>query len=124
MRASELCYWLNGFFELSGSQDALTKEQFKCLQAHLNLALMTEQDNRSDGLKFLNFLEGVLGTAEAGATNEATQAIRKRLADEFEHVIDPSYNLDPKKAQAVHDAWKDNRRPGHGPNHSDAVYRC
>lgn len=44
MKSVEFCYWLQGFFELSGGVKPLTEEQTKCIQAHLALVFKHEID--------------------------------------------------------------------------------
>ena len=43
MKPSEFCYWLQGYFEVSG-QSELTKEQGDMVQRHLSLVFKHELD--------------------------------------------------------------------------------
>ena len=43
MTAIDFCFWLQGYFEMSGSSE-LTKEQVKVLKNHLNLVFIHEID--------------------------------------------------------------------------------
>lgn len=43
MRTSEFCYWLQGFFELSGDEK-LTDDQVKVIKNHLNLVFAHDLD--------------------------------------------------------------------------------
>lgn len=37
MTEREFCYWLQGYFELSGSTNGLTADQVECIRRHLQL---------------------------------------------------------------------------------------
>lgn len=43
MTSREFCYWLQGFFEISGTTN-LTDEQAKTVQKHLNMVFKHEID--------------------------------------------------------------------------------
>jgi hypothetical protein len=43
MTSRDFCYWLQGFFEISGAHD-INEEQVKCVQKHLNLVFKHEID--------------------------------------------------------------------------------
>lgn len=43
MTSRDFCYWLQGFFELQGTQ-ALTVEQARIIQNHLNMVFVHEID--------------------------------------------------------------------------------
>jgi hypothetical protein len=44
MTSRDFCYWLQGFFELTGSNKALTKEQCQMIKAHLAMVFVHEID--------------------------------------------------------------------------------
>jgi hypothetical protein len=46
MTSREFCYWLQGFFEISGAtyEDELTSAQIKTIRDHLNLVFVHEID--------------------------------------------------------------------------------
>lgn len=44
MKSTEFCYWLQGFFELSESNKALTPEQVQTITNHLKLVFLHEID--------------------------------------------------------------------------------
>jgi hypothetical protein len=44
MTSRDFCYWLQGFFELTGTNKALTKEQCKTIRAHLAMVFAHEID--------------------------------------------------------------------------------
>ncbi len=43
MTSRDFCYWLQGFFEVSGAT-TLSAEQAQCVKAHLNLVFKHEID--------------------------------------------------------------------------------
>ena len=51
MTSRDFCYWLQGFFELSPSDQHITAEQAKCIKAHLNLVFIHEIDPSMGGAK-------------------------------------------------------------------------
>ena len=53
MDAQQFCYWLQGYFEISGS-DKLTKEQIQIIRDHLQLVFKKETPNYT----YPNFWEG------------------------------------------------------------------
>ena len=44
MQSRDFCYWLQGFFELSGTKTPLTKEQCKTIKNHLAMVFAHEID--------------------------------------------------------------------------------
>lgn len=44
MQSRDFCYWLQGFFELAGTNNTLTKAQCKTIQAHLAMVFAHEID--------------------------------------------------------------------------------
>jgi hypothetical protein len=44
MTSRDFCFWLQGFFELQGTNQALTPEQVKTIQNHLKLVFLYEID--------------------------------------------------------------------------------
>ena len=44
MTSKDFCYWLQGFFELSGNISTLDKEQVKTIKNHLNMVFKHEID--------------------------------------------------------------------------------
>jgi len=44
MTSKDFCYWLQGFFELSGGEKPLTAPQVKQIKAHLNMVFKHEID--------------------------------------------------------------------------------
>lgn len=44
MTSREFCYWLQGYFELVGNADPMTKEQMALLRKHLDMVFIHEID--------------------------------------------------------------------------------
>jgi hypothetical protein len=44
MTSRDFCYWLQGFFELQGGNQALTPEQIQIIKNHLKLVFLHEID--------------------------------------------------------------------------------
>ena len=44
MKSRDFCYWLMGFFELQGTNQALTPEQVQIIKNHLKLVFLHEID--------------------------------------------------------------------------------
>lgn len=45
MTPQEFCYWLQGFFEINGNVESITKEQAKIIQQHLKLVFKKDSLN-------------------------------------------------------------------------------
>ena len=64
MKARDFCYWLQGYFELSESEnDILTISQVKMIQRHLNMVFKHEIDP-SFGLDKLDLSKTHSGTID------------------------------------------------------------
>ena len=93
MSPVQFFYWLQGYFEISGSQDALSAEQGEIIGRHIALIVeWSKGDGRRRGTSTLpervieiRTLLSLLTTSPDMVTTE----IRKRINDEFVHVIDP-----------------------------------
>lgn len=44
MKSESFCYWLQGYFELQGTTQALTINQVDCIKRHLNMVFKHEID--------------------------------------------------------------------------------
>jgi hypothetical protein len=61
MTARDFCYWLQGFFEVTGGNPKLTSEQAETIQRHLSLVFAHDIDPKAGGpavQKKLNDLHG------------------------------------------------------------------
>jgi hypothetical protein len=97
--AQEFCYWLQGYYELSGSE-LLTKKQAVIIKAHLDMVALHEKgDGRS-----VQFCQELLSlfTPKFGVMVPVPEticgAIRQRLSEVFLHEIDPSYPVEEQEA--------------------------
>lgn len=90
----ELAYAIQGFFEISGS-DQLTREQAKAV-----LDMAGQLPKTSELAQFMS--DTVLDYGAKGAG----PIIARHLADVFHHDIDPSYDGDQQDFQQIHDGDK------------------
>jgi hypothetical protein len=100
-----LAYWLQGFFEIGGS-DALSDEQIK------KVAKAAQDAPASDLSKF------ILSTVLDNLDNHQAigPLLAKKLAETFKHDIDPSYPGDQSHFNSIHSGGK--------PPGPDNVMRC
>ena len=111
MKATEFCYWLQGFFELAPPDEGiLTLDRIRLIQKHLRLVEAVEK--RLVG--FPAWLDGFLEDTTTTGSPSRTARVRERLAAEFKHVIDGSYGGDQDHMNHVHGG-------GLG---DDTVFRC
>lgn len=115
MRANEFCYWLQGYFEICEAQGSsaavLDVRALECVRRHLNLVKEADPNHANVFVAWLSeWIKGVQVTD--------TEDIRRFLAAQFHHVIDPSYGGDQKKLNQIH-------APIDGTGSwSEPVYRC
>ena len=124
MKATEFCYWLQGCFEMA-KPDYLTRDAMRTVGAHLEL--VANADPAHDNI-FVSWLSMYI-TAQTGLrtlTVEETDKIKRHLAAQFKHVIDPSYGGDKAELQAVHDgeAPFDPVQIGRPPREDGVIYKC
>lgn len=85
MRSDQFVYWLQGFFELQGTNQALTPEQIQIIRNHLKLVFLHEidpsySDNKIVQQIFQNIhdgkdpLLGIQGVSFTGPTNNTDGA--------------------------------------------------
>lgn len=94
MKATEFCYWLQGFFELT-SPTTLTTAQVQCINKHLDLAIAYgDKDDSPQRVKnFIGWLKTSLEWLDP-AQPEQVQKVKLRLDECFAHVIDKQYGPD------------------------------
>lgn len=117
MKPSEFCYWLQGYFELRRDDTPLTIEQWNVVINHINLvkrvaapdlfaSILGPAESQDSLLAFINWLCGILeaaGTPELRVDVAAiTPLVKAKLAEQFKHVIDKSYGIDPAELHKVH----------------------
>lgn len=61
MKATEFCYWLQGYFELQPQTMPLTTEQVSCIQRHLNLVFAHDIDPQAGSAAHQQNLSNIHG---------------------------------------------------------------
>jgi hypothetical protein len=59
MTPQNFCYWLNGFFEISGSVKSLSTEQINMIKAHLRLVFRDSIDPSMGDKEHQNILNAM-----------------------------------------------------------------
>ena len=114
MNAKELCFWLQGYFELSAEKATFTMNvaTVDIIKAHHRLVSKVEPRYRNLFLDWLIMRLASIDTSDkADATKVALNKddmdqIRDYLAAQFRPDIDLSYGGDTKDLQATHDGSK------------------
>lgn len=114
MRINEFFYWLQGYFEISGTTAALTRDQLAMTTRHLDLVDVGK--GGSPDAARIGKIRAIVEFALDGsmAAEAATLKIRVEVSDQFVHVIDPAAG--PLSTQARLNA-------AHGPS-SGVAMRC
>jgi hypothetical protein len=100
MKANEFCYWLQGYFEICEAQGLSTKldgAAARCIEAHLSLVAKVEPDHSNVFVAWLN--DHLRKPSPVGPD---AVLIRRFLAAQFQHVIDPSYGGDQMALGKIH----------------------
>lgn len=118
MTPHEFFYWLQGYFEIYGVDvPPLTDHQIECIIRHDRLVAAAGH-GRGEGMIKIGVL---LELMRDGAVDRAkgTESIRRMLAAQFQHVIDPLAGDAEQQAKlnAVHNLGRVDPVTG-------AVYRC
>jgi len=116
MKQDELCYWLQGYFELASKildPVPITAEQAECIDNHLELVKKCRAEQDPAVITgFCAWLDGAIAVAECITSPSSkkphysditTARIQKKLGDEFLHVIDPKTPGVKEDLQATHD---------------------
>lgn len=115
MKANEFAYWLQGFFEINGSDAALTAAQAKAILAKTEKVELAQGNPQT--LAFVAYAKGSLSTASRVASDEllkvVTDDLKTKLNAVFVHEIDPSYEGDQNQFGKIH-----------RPNGPDFTVRC
>ena len=99
MISREFAYWLQGYYELAKPTE-LDEEVTTLVKRHLELVLHWD---KAPGDLIL-WLQGVLALTDPKKLDaRVTKMIGNRLADIFQHVIDPSYTDDQQQQQLMQD---------------------
>jgi len=115
MKQDQFCFWLQGHFELN-PEAGIEGNQLTQIRAHLELVKKCSVDKRKNPVPISGFcawLDGALDLAPTYVIDditkvlpEAVEAIKNKLNDEFQHVIDPQMPGDKEELQAVHDGLR------------------
>lgn len=81
MTSKDFCYWLQGFFELSEPNKALTPEQVKTIKNHLKLVFLHEidpsySDNKVVQTIFQNIHDGKDPLSNLNITHKPTSSAK------------------------------------------------
>ena len=68
MTSRDFCYWLQGYFEVGGSEE-MTKEQVGMVQTHLNLVFVHEIDPSMGDEKHQNKLNDIHNVNHANSSD-------------------------------------------------------
>ncbi len=112
MRAREFAFWLQGFFEIDGSTNAMTTRQAKDIVAKIEKVDMTATANDDSDKKaqaFVQFANGALSPVfympqenQAAFLEGVTARLRKDLNDLFVHAIDATIPGDQSQHRRAH----------------------
>lgn len=118
MTPNEFFYWLQGFFELSGANlQPLTDEQIDCIIRHDRLVSAAGNGRGEQMIKIGVMLDLMRdGTFDRA---KGTEAVRKTVAHQFQHVIDPQAGDEAAQAglNSIHQIGGVDPKTG-------AMYRC
>jgi hypothetical protein len=117
MRRDQICYWLQGHFEIGDhfgkesladptKNQFLTDTQVVCIRNHVQLHFECARREKEEPGPFISWLDGALTYFEHLPQPQQEQLvleIRKRLNAIFIHVIDPAMPGDKASLQAIHD---------------------
>lgn len=122
MSPQDFFYWLQGFFELSLDENsppvALSDSQIRCIIRHDRLVATSSGDGRGEQMiKIGVMLELMLDNAIDRV--KGTEAVRRMVAHQFQHVIDPKAGDDAQQAKlnTIHDLGRVDPKTG-------VIYRC
>ena len=97
MLQRDLCYWLQGFFELAET-DTLTAIQLREINKHLDMALLRSDPSQPKALAFCQYLK-----IELSDTDFRLNKIKSLLSQVFVHEIDLSFpNEDQSTLNQIH----------------------
>lgn len=114
MKATEFCYWLQGYFELNaktgmGSTEPTPTAWWECIRNHLALVARCDPEHTNAFVHWLtivvdNYL-GLLREKGVKAPPPSIARIRSLLNAQFRHEIDEqsSGGVASNEAQAIHD---------------------
>lgn len=120
MNETEFFYWLQGFFELSGPATlALSDSQIDCITKHDRLVAASGGSRCEQMIKIAVMLE--LIRDHAVDRTKGTEAVRRMVAHQFQHVIDPKAGP-AEQQEKLNEAHGPPTIGGSGP--SGTMFRC
>jgi hypothetical protein len=104
MKATDFAFFLQGFFEIDGGTQALTKKQARQVLEKADSVVPGEGEAENKAAAFVAYTQGVLTTAlDAGSVSETTtNRLRSKLNDLFIHAIDPTIPGDQEHLRKTH----------------------
>jgi len=106
MKAQDLCFWLQGYFELA-SPPCLSEQQVEVIKNHIKMVEIHDPGNDGRSRQFCEWLKATLTISRKGNMSPAfVVCIAKALEEVFLHEIDPSYP--PEQQQELnqaHQGW-------------------
>lgn len=104
MNPTNFFYWLQGYFELSGSDEPLTLDQASMIIAHANLVA---ESDRGVPLVKIQLLAELIVT-DPDLSEGFTSKIQNLASETFEHVIDPAAGPpdEQERLNAIHNAGR------------------
>jgi chromosome condensin MukBEF ATPase and DNA-binding subunit MukB len=107
MTDTQFFYWLQGYFELSGSKEPLSPEQAACIEKHAALirASLVPGEKICERVRVVETMAKLLRQEYSTAiARTCTTAIRSTIHEQFEHVIDPAAGGPEQQAKlnAIH----------------------
>lgn len=118
MQTNEFFYWLQGFFELSGTDvQPLTDWQIDCIVRHDRL-VSAAGHGRGEQMIKIGVMLDLMRDGTVDRVN-GTKSIRRMVAHQFQHAIDPQAGDETQQAKlnAAHQIGGVDPKTG-------AVYRC
>ncbi|MGG6281863.1 hypothetical protein ACQ4M3_09855 [Leptolyngbya sp. AN03gr2] len=104
MTPIDFAYWLQGYFELSGSNVQWDHYIQATVSEHIELVKVTPGNYDSRMVQFIGWLESAIEFKAPVST------IRLKLNEIFEHVIDPNTAGNSEQQNQIHHGWGDGAR--------------
>lgn len=93
MLSTHFAFWVQGYFEISQNKiRGLNPQQVIIIKKHLELVYAVEKEPSKLVAWFKQFIDDAEKLSNNNSLSpKATEIIRARLSQEFEHVIDPIF---------------------------------
>ncbi|GEM_PF-1627298 len=110
MKTQEFAYYLQGYFEINGSDNIISTRMANVLDNKLK-KLETAQTDAPQLLEFVGMVKGLLPLLKSeSTTNDMRATLSKQIGDQlnnaFVHAIDPSYAGDQNQFNQTHSGGK------------------